>query len=145
MGGAIGAGTDIVVWGMINCEFASVWPFHGAGGKTVVSRMSPPRYSYDGDGPVDARSESCPTASDEIATDRPDVTNSSLVVPVGSFQSEKRDQFECARRGSDNRRHKQPLAAWDCSVSGSVRRSASFAARRLVPQAARKTLHHRRE
>ena len=37
---------------------------------------------------VDARSESCPTASDEIATDRPDVTNSSLVVPVGSFQSE---------------------------------------------------------
>ena len=37
---------------------------------------------------VDARSESCPTASDEIVTDRPDVTNSSLVVPVGSFQSE---------------------------------------------------------
>jgi hypothetical protein len=50
VGGAIGAGTDIVVWGMINCEFASVWPFHGAGGKTVVSRMSPPRYSFDGDG-----------------------------------------------------------------------------------------------
>ena len=37
---------------------------------------------------VDARAESCPTPADEIATDRPDVTNSSLVVPVGSFQSE---------------------------------------------------------
>jgi hypothetical protein len=36
----------------------------------------------------DARAENCPTASDEIATDRPDVTNSSLVVPVGSLQSE---------------------------------------------------------
>jgi hypothetical protein len=30
----------------------------------------------------------CPTPKDEIATDRPDVTNSSLVVPDGSFQSE---------------------------------------------------------
>jgi hypothetical protein len=35
-----------------------------------------------------ARADGCPTAKDEIATDRPDVTNSSLVVPVGSFQSE---------------------------------------------------------
>jgi Putative MetA-pathway of phenol degradation len=39
-------------------------------------------------GAVDARAEGCPTAKDEIATDRPDVTNSSLVVPVGSLQSE---------------------------------------------------------
>jgi Putative MetA-pathway of phenol degradation len=39
-------------------------------------------------GAVDARADSCPTARDEIATDRPDVTNSSLVVPVGSLQSE---------------------------------------------------------
>jgi hypothetical protein len=38
-------------------------------------------------GPV-AWAESCPTAKDEIATDRPDVTNSSLVVPEGSLQSE---------------------------------------------------------
>jgi hypothetical protein len=37
---------------------------------------------------VEARAEACPTAKDEIATDRPDVTNSSLVVPTGSFQSE---------------------------------------------------------
>src|SRR5258708_9655893 len=37
---------------------------------------------------VDARAYSCPTAKDEIASDRPDVTNSSIVVPVGSLQSE---------------------------------------------------------
>jgi hypothetical protein len=30
----------------------------------------------------------CPTSDSEIATDRPDVTNSSLVVPVGSLQGE---------------------------------------------------------
>src|SRR3984893_10166056 len=39
-------------------------------------------------GAVDAQAEGCPTVRDEIATDRPDVTNSSLVVPVGSLQSE---------------------------------------------------------
>ena len=39
-------------------------------------------------GAVEARADACPTAKDEIATDRPDVTNSSLVVPTGSFQSE---------------------------------------------------------
>lgn len=38
--------------------------------------------------PIDARADTCPTAKDEIATDRPDVTNSSFVVPVGSLQSE---------------------------------------------------------
>jgi hypothetical protein len=37
---------------------------------------------------AEVRAESCPTAKDELATDRPDVTNSSLVVPTGSFQSE---------------------------------------------------------
>ena len=36
----------------------------------------------------DVRADGCPQPSEEIATDRPDVTNSSLVVPVGSFQSE---------------------------------------------------------
>ena len=35
-----------------------------------------------------ARADGCPKPSDEIATDRPDVTNSSIVVPVGSLQSE---------------------------------------------------------
>jgi hypothetical protein len=32
--------------------------------------------------------DSCPKSTDAIATDRPDVTNSSIVVPVGSLQSE---------------------------------------------------------
>jgi len=35
-----------------------------------------------------AHAESCPQATGEIATDRPDVTNSSIVVPVGSLQNE---------------------------------------------------------
>jgi len=35
-----------------------------------------------------AAGDPCPTDSDEIATDRPDVTNSSLVVPTGSLQAE---------------------------------------------------------
>jgi len=35
-----------------------------------------------------AAADGCPTTEDEIVTDRPDVTNSSLVVPVGSLQSE---------------------------------------------------------
>jgi Putative MetA-pathway of phenol degradation len=35
-----------------------------------------------------AEEEKCPQPEDEIATDRPDVTNSSVVVPFGSFQSE---------------------------------------------------------
>src|SRR6266851_54283 len=32
--------------------------------------------------------DGCPTSTDEIATDRPDVTNSSLVVPRGGLQVE---------------------------------------------------------
>ena len=35
-----------------------------------------------------AAGNSCPTSTDEIVTDRPDVTNSSLVVPYGSLQAE---------------------------------------------------------
>ena len=37
---------------------------------------------------ITAKAESCPTARNEISTDRPDVTNSSLVVPAGSLQIE---------------------------------------------------------
>jgi Putative MetA-pathway of phenol degradation len=48
--------------------------------------------------PMDARADACPTVNDDIATDRPDVTNSSLVVPVGSFQSENGVNFS-ARDG----------------------------------------------
>jgi len=35
-----------------------------------------------------AQAAECPSSQSEIATDRPDVTNSSLVVPAGSLQSE---------------------------------------------------------
>ena len=35
-----------------------------------------------------AKADSCPGIGDEIATDRPDVTNSSIVVPAGSLQIE---------------------------------------------------------
>ena len=35
-----------------------------------------------------AVADGCPKSSDDIATDRPDITNSSIVVPVGSLQSE---------------------------------------------------------
>jgi hypothetical protein len=49
-------------------------------------------------GAVDAQADACPTAKDAIATDRPDVTNSSLVVPVGSLQSENGVNFS-ARNG----------------------------------------------
>jgi hypothetical protein len=40
-----------------------------------------------------AKADSCPSAKDEIATDRPDVTNSSLVVPAGSLQIENGVNF----------------------------------------------------
>jgi hypothetical protein len=42
---------------------------------------------------ITARADSCPTTKDEISTDRPDVTNSSLVVPVGSLQIENGVNF----------------------------------------------------
>ena len=44
-------------------------------------------------GTVGAQADGCPTAKDDIVTDRPDVTNSSLVVPFGSFQSENGVNF----------------------------------------------------
>jgi hypothetical protein len=49
---------------------------------------------------VPAFAGGCPTAADEIATDRPDVTNSSLVVPYGSFQVENGVNW-AVRQGSD--------------------------------------------
>ncbi len=39
-------------------------------------------------GTIAAKAGSCPGIGDEIATDRPDVTNSSVVVPAGSLQIE---------------------------------------------------------
>jgi hypothetical protein len=52
-------------------------------------------------GVVEANADSCPTAKDDIATDRPSQTNSSLVVPVGSLQSENGLNF-AAPPGSQN-------------------------------------------
>src|SRR5262252_5782786 len=48
----------------------------------------------------DANADGCPTNSDPIATDRPDVTNSSLVVPAGSLQAENGIDWT-VRQGSD--------------------------------------------
>src|SRR5260370_5477431 len=45
----------------------------------VLATLGAPPIAYAGE---------CPNSGSEIATDRPDVTNSSLVVPVGSLQSE---------------------------------------------------------
>jgi hypothetical protein len=51
--------------------------------------------------PVETHAEGCPTAKDEIATDRPDVTNSSLVVPVGSLQNENGINISSRGGGQD--------------------------------------------
>jgi len=40
-----------------------------------------------------ASADQCPARESPIVTDRPDVTNSSLVVPEGSFQSENGINF----------------------------------------------------
>ena len=58
-------------------------------GCKVLSRLA--SIILFGTGP--AHAESCPSAKDDIATDRPDVTNSSIVVPVGSLQNENGVNF----------------------------------------------------
>jgi len=37
---------------------------------------------------ISSNADECPSSANEIATDRPDITNSSLVVPAGSLQAE---------------------------------------------------------
>src|SRR5260370_20468717 len=56
----------------------------------VLATLGAPPIAYAGE---------CPTSASEIATDRPDVTNSSLVVPVGSLQSE--NGINTTGRGSE--------------------------------------------
>src|ERR1700694_5957140 len=46
-----------------------------------------------------AKADGCPSARDEISTDRPDVTNSSLVVPAGSLQIENGVNLSTRDRG----------------------------------------------
>jgi hypothetical protein len=48
---------------------------------------------------ISAKAGSCPSIKDEIATDRPDVTNSSVVIPPGSLQIENGVNFS-ARDGN---------------------------------------------
>src|SRR6266481_5094316 len=48
---------------------------------------------------IAAKADSCPSIGDEIATDRPDVTNSSVVVPAGSLQIE--NGVNVSARGGD--------------------------------------------
>jgi hypothetical protein len=48
---------------------------------------------------IAAKADSCPVIEDEIATDRPDVTNSSVVVHAGSLQIENGINFSA--RGGD--------------------------------------------
>jgi hypothetical protein len=48
---------------------------------------------------IAAKADSCPVIRDEIATDRPDVTNSSVVVPAGSLQIE--NGVNVSARGGD--------------------------------------------
>src|SRR6266478_6660939 len=48
---------------------------------------------------IAAKADSCPGIGDEIATDRPDVTNSSVVVPAGSLQIE--NGVNVSARGGD--------------------------------------------
>jgi outer membrane putative beta-barrel porin/alpha-amylase len=47
---------------------------------------------------ISAKADGCPSIKDEIITDRPDVTNSSVVVPPGSLQIENGVNFS-ARDG----------------------------------------------
>jgi hypothetical protein len=54
-----------------------------AGKLAIVLMTLPVHFSA-----ITAKADSCPSAKDEINTDRPDVTNSSLVVPAGSLQIE---------------------------------------------------------
>ena len=49
-------------------------------------------------GTITARADGCPSTKDEITTDRPDVTNSSLVVPAGSLQIENGINFSTRDR-----------------------------------------------
>jgi len=65
---------------------------------------------------TDARADSCPQSTDEIATDRPDVTNSSIVVPVGSLQNENgvNTSAQNGRQGVDGTNSRWRLGVAPC-------------------------------
>jgi hypothetical protein len=62
------------------------------------------------------RADTCPQSTDEIATDRPDVTNSSIVVPVGSLQSENgvNTSAQNGRQGVDGTNSRWRLGVAPC-------------------------------
>ena len=47
---------------------------------------------------ISAKADSCPSIANEIVTDRPDVTNSSIVIPAGSLQIENGVNFNARDR-----------------------------------------------
>jgi hypothetical protein len=66
-----------------------------------------------------ASADQCPARGSPIVTDRPDVTNSSLVVPQGSFQSENGINFRQRGGnhefdGTESRLRWASCAAWRC-------------------------------
>jgi outer membrane putative beta-barrel porin/alpha-amylase len=64
----------------------------------------------------EVRADTCPRAAEEIATDRPDVTNSSIVVPVGSLQSENgvNTSAQYGRQGVDGTNSRWRLGIVPC-------------------------------
>ncbi len=69
---------------------------------------------------ISAKADSCPSIRDEINTDRPDVTNFSVVTPPGSLQIENGVNFS-ARGRSSYRRHEYALARRNYKLSRSSR------------------------
>jgi Putative MetA-pathway of phenol degradation len=67
-------------------------------------------------GASQACANSCPTAKDDIDTDRPDVTNSAVVVPVGSLQIENGVNLSArdAGRGVDGTNTRARLGIVPC-------------------------------
>ena len=63
-----------------------------------------------------AHADTCPQRADEIATDRPDVTNSSIVAPVGSLQNENgiNTSAQNGRQGVDGTNSRWRLGIAPC-------------------------------
>ena len=66
--------------------------------------------------PTAAWADTCPQPTEEIATDRPDVTNSSIVVPVGSLQNENgiNASAQNGRQGVDGTNSRWRLGVAPC-------------------------------
>jgi len=69
-----------------------------------------------------ASADQCPARDSPIATDRPDVTNSSLVVPQGSFQSENGINFSQRSGNHEFDGTREPAALGHRALPGSAGR-----------------------